>query len=88
MTKTQKIITSILSLVLCVLFAVSIVDTCEFRKQTDFDQDRMMTHVEKLSENGPRSVVNKEANEKAVEYIVATIVQFYFDYIAVAIVCQ
>ena len=69
MTKTQKIITSILSLVLCVLFAVSIVDTCEFRKQTDFDQDRMMTHVEKLSENGPRSIIHKESNEAGINYI-------------------
>ena len=71
MTKTQKIITSILSLVLCVLFAVSIVDTCEFRKQTDFDQDRMMTHVEKLSENGPRSIIHKESNEAGINYIVS-----------------
>ena len=45
MSKTQKIITSILSLVLCVLFAVSILDTCEIRKQTNFDQDKIMVLI-------------------------------------------
>ena len=73
MTKTQKIITSILSLFLCVLFVVSIVDTCEFRKQTDFNQDNMMTHVEKLSENGPRSIIHKESNEAGIRYIISVL---------------
>ena len=76
MTKMQKIITSILSLILCVLFAVSIVDTREFRKQTDFDQDRMMTHVEKFSENGPHSIVDKESNEAVVNYIVSVLGEY------------
>ena len=72
----QKIVTSVLSLLLCLFFIVSIVDTSETRKKTNFDQEQMLTHIEKLSENGPRSVVDKEANEKAVEYIVATIESF------------
>ena len=76
MNKMQKIVTSVLSLILCLFFIVSIVDTSETRKKTNFDQEQMLTHIEKLSENGPRSVVDKEANEKAVEYIVATIESF------------
>ncbi len=71
MNKTHKIVTAVLSLVLCLLFTVSVIDTQELRQKTNFDQEIMMSHIEKLSENGPRSVANKEANEKAVDYIVS-----------------
>ena len=71
MTKISKIVSVVLALILCLMFAVSIVDTKETVKTTDFDQDKMLTHIEKLSENGPRSVVHKEANEAAIEYIVS-----------------
>ena len=73
MTKTQKIVTSILSLVLCVLFVVSIVDTCELRKQTNFDQDKMMEHVENIAGNGTHSIFHPEANEAGVDYIVSVL---------------
>lgn len=73
MTKTQKIFTSIFSLILCVLFAVSILDTCEFRKQTNFDQDLMMTHVEKMAGNGPHSVIHKENNQAVIDYIASVL---------------
>ena len=33
----------------------------------------MIAHIEKLSENGPRSIIDKEANEKALEYIVSQV---------------
>ena len=71
MTKTQKIITSIFSLILCVLFAVSVLDTCEFRKQTNFDQDRMMTHVENIAGNGSHSIFHPEANRAGLDYIIS-----------------
>lgn len=73
MNKTQKIVTSVLSLILCFLFIVSVIDTNETRKQTNFDQELMLTHIEKLSENGPRSIANKEANDKALEYIISQV---------------
>ena len=73
MTKTQKIFTSIFSLILCVLFAVSVLDTCEFRKQTSFDQDLMMTHVEKMAGNGPHSVIHKENNQAVIDYIASVL---------------
>ena len=73
MSKTQKITTSILSLVLCVLFAVSILDTCEFRKQTDFDQDKMMEHVENIAGNGTHSIFHPEANRAGIDYIVSVL---------------
>ena len=76
MNKMQKIVTSVLSLILCFFFIVSIVDTNETRKKTSFDQEQMLNHIEKLSENGPRSVADKEANEKAADYIASTVEGF------------
>lgn len=73
MTKAQKITTSVLCVLLCLIFAISVIDTHEVRQQTNFDQDRVLTHIEKLSENGPRSIANKEANKKAVEYIISEV---------------
>jgi competence protein ComGC len=73
MMKTQKIITSIFSILLCVLFALSVVDTCEIRKQTNFDQDQMMTHVEKIAGNGPHSIFHPEANRAGIDYIVSVL---------------
>ncbi len=73
MTKTQKILTSIFSIFLCALFILSVVDTAELEQKTNFDQKLMMTHVEKLSENGPRSVTNPESNQAAIDYIVSVL---------------
>ena len=78
MTKTQKIVTSLLSLILCFFFIVSIVDTKELKQETGLSQENIMTHVEKFSENGPRAVSNKEANEKAVEYIASQLESWEF----------
>ena len=76
MSKTQKAITSILSLILCVLFAVSILDTCEFRKQTNFDQNKMMEHVENIAGNGTHSIFHPEANKAGVDYIVSVLDEY------------
>ena len=73
MVKSAKTVSVILAIVLCFMFVVSIVDTNETRKDTSFNQENMLTHIEKLSENGPRSIVDKEANEKALQYIVSQI---------------
>ena len=76
MTKTQKILTSIFSIILCALFIVSIVDTNELVQETNFDTDLMMKHVEELSKNGPRSVTNPESNQAGIDYI-ASVLQGY-----------
>ncbi|MBQ9749859.1 MAG: M28 family peptidase, partial [Clostridia bacterium] len=73
MAKSAKITSILLAIVLCFMFVVSIVDTNETRKDTNFNQENMLTHIEKLSENGPRSIIDKEANDKALEYIVSQI---------------
>ena len=71
-----RVISVLLALVLCLMFIVSIVDAGETRQNTNFSQENMMTHIEKLSENGPRSLVHKEANAKAVEYIVSEVEKY------------
>ncbi len=73
MTKAQKITSSLLCLFLCLLFIVSVIDTNEIRQQTNFDQSRVQEHIAKLSENGPRSLAHKEANQKAIDYIASQI---------------
>lgn len=66
-----KIINILLALILVFIFTASVIDTAETVKKTDFSQENMLTHIEKLSENGPRSIIHTEANLKAAEYIVS-----------------
>ena len=73
MTKTQKTLTSIFSILLCALFIISILDTNELVQKTNFDTDLMMTHVEKFSENGPHSVVDPETNQAVLDYITSVL---------------
>ena len=73
MTKTSKFVSIILAILLCFMLVVSVADTNETKKNTNFNQETMLTHIEKLSENGPRSLVHKEANKKALEYIVSQV---------------
>ncbi len=71
MTKAQKTVSIVLALLVCVMLAVSIADTVETRKTTNFDQDKIITHIEKLTEYGPRSIAHPEANQKALDYIIS-----------------
>ena len=73
MKRSQKIVTALLAVVLLVMFVVSVIDTNEVPQSTNFSQDNMMTHIEKLSENGPRSIIDKQANDKAIAYIVSQV---------------
>lgn len=73
MTRLSKIISILLAVVLCVLFVVSVIDTNETRKETNFSQENMLVHVNKLSEFGPHSLFDKEANGQAMQYIISQI---------------
>lgn len=77
-TKMLRILNAALAVILCAMFAFSIMDTQEMRQTTNFSQENMLTHIERLSENGPRSLFDKESNEKAVEYIVSEIENYGF----------
>lgn len=74
--KPVRIVNILFAAVFVAMFVVSVADTNETRKSTNFNQQNILAHVGKLSENGPRSLVNKEANEKAVEYIVSQVESF------------
>ena len=65
--KPVRIVNILFAAVFVAMFVVSVADTSETRKSTNFNQQNILAHVGKLSENGPRSLVNTEANEKAVE---------------------
>ena len=69
-SKTLKIANILLAVILCFMFVVSVVDSKEIRHDTNFSQENMLTHVEKLSENGPRSIVDREENEMALQYLI------------------
>ena len=73
MKKLKQIINILLGVVLCFFFVFSVVDTEETRHKTNFDQSNIVTHIERLSANGPRSIMNTEANEKALAYLVSTV---------------
>ena len=71
--RSAKIISAVLSVVLCLMFALSILDTSEVRQETNFSQENMLAHIEKLSENGPRSIIDREANNRALSYLVSQV---------------
>lgn len=73
MKKLQKIIPIALALLLCLFFVVSILDTAESKKQTRFDQDKILSHLEKFTENGPHSIAHTEANQAVLDYITTTL---------------
>lgn len=73
MNKTKRIINILLGCILCFFFVVSIADTEETQKTTNFNQTNITTHIEKLSENGPRLIMDTQANEKALAYLIATL---------------
>ncbi len=76
----MKIIQKALPIILAVLFVImsclSVIDAAEKQYETDFSQKNIMKHVEKLTENGPRSVFHKESNEKGIEYITDVLDRF------------
>lgn len=73
MTKLKRIVNVLLGVILCFFFIASVADTNEVRQKTNFDQARITAHVEKLSENGPRSIMDTEANQKALTYLTETV---------------
>lgn len=76
MKNAKKIVQMISVLVLCIFAVCSVLDTLEKQYQTNFNQDLILEHIEHLTENGPRSIVNKESNLLAVDYIVETLERF------------
>lgn len=73
MKNIKKYINIGLTILLVLFFILSILDTNEGKKKTNFNQNNITTHVEKLTENGPRSIADKESNQKALDYIATSL---------------
>ena len=73
MKKLKTIVNVVLGVILCLFFVFAVVDTSETRKKTNFNQNNVITHIEKLSENGPRSIMHTDANQKALQYLTETV---------------
>ena len=73
MSKHVKLIRGFFIVVLCLMVVLSILDSHETRYETNFDQDRILTHIENLTANGPRSIVHTAANRQALAYIAETL---------------
>lgn len=76
MKKLQKIVSISLALVLCLFFVVSIMDTAESKKQTDFDQEKIMSHLKEFTKNGSHSIAHPESNQAMLDYIAATLASY------------
>ena len=71
MQKTKRIVSALLALLLAASFLFSVRDTMEVRHDTNFNQENMLSHIEALSANGPRSLFDKEENQAAADYIIS-----------------
>ena len=67
----KKIFPAIFSLLLCLSFVLSLVDANELPVSSDFDHDNIHSHVEKICEVGPHSIVDKEENKQVQNYIIS-----------------
>lgn len=70
MEKIRKIVCIAFSLMLCISFVLSIIDTSEIPTTSEFNHDNIYTHIEKICEVGPHSIADKEENLLVQEYIV------------------
>ena len=73
MKKAILAVNIVLCALLVLFFALSVADTEEVTRKTEMDTFAISRHIEKLSENGPRSLFHPEANEAARDYIVSAL---------------
>lgn len=71
MKNKGKILSLTFAVILCLSFVLSILDVNEFPTTSDFNHDNIRMHVERMSEFGPHSIVNKVENKKVQEYIIS-----------------
>ena len=69
MKALTRIIFSLGIVMFCFFLSLSVLETVETTARTDLNQKNVNAHIEKLTENGPRSIIDKDANSKAIEYI-------------------
>ncbi len=67
----KKIICLIFSVILCLSFVLSIIDTNELPTTSDFNHSNIRSHVERMCEAGPHSIIDKQENKLVQEYIIS-----------------
>lgn len=78
MARKQKMIQCIAVLAVLLMIGLSILDATEKQYETNFSQDNIVTHVENLTVNGPRSIVDEESHQLALNYIVSELESYGF----------
>lgn len=73
MKKAILAVNIVLCALLVLMFALSVADTEEVTRKTEMDTTAISQHIEKLSENGPRSLFHPKANEAARDYIISSL---------------
>ena len=71
MKKTEKLICTLFSLLFCISFVLSFVDTNELPVKSDFNHGNIYSHIEKICEVGPHSIFDKEENKQVQNYIIS-----------------
>lgn len=71
MKNLKNIIVTLFSVLLCISFALSLADTEELPKASDFNHSNIRTHVENFCKLGPHSILNKKENAAVQEYIIS-----------------
>ncbi len=61
--------TIVFAAVLMLSMVISLIDTAELPKSSDFVQENITAHIEKMCEYGPRSIADKEENRLVMEYM-------------------
>ncbi|MBQ8826779.1 MAG: M28 family peptidase [Oscillospiraceae bacterium] len=67
----KKILPAVFSLLLCLSFVLSLVDANELPVKSDFNHDNIYSHIEKICEVGPHSIIDKEENKQVQDYIIS-----------------
>ncbi len=76
MKALTRIIFSLGIIIFCLFLFLSVIETVETTAKTDLDQKKVNAHIQKLTENGPRSIIDKDANSKAIEYIASELEKY------------
>ncbi len=71
MKKIQKLLCAVFSVLLCLSFVLSLIDTMELPRTSDFNHDNIYSHIGKICEVGPHSIVDKEENKQVQQYIMS-----------------
>ena len=67
----KKIFCAVFSVLLCLSFVLSFVDTNELPVTSDFNHGNIYSHIEKICEVGPHSIFDKEENKQVQNYIIS-----------------